>query len=241
MSHEKFEHWLDDYVDGTLPSADRAELEAHIATCTDCTVQVARLRTLLEAARQLPPTVAPARDLWPGLRERLPADEITVLPGATPADAALRGRRHPWHPAFRLAAAAVVVLLAASVWLTQRTDRRPRSIDVVRGPQRETVSRPPSATSVSGVLPAVVAAFERECMGAGKTLQASVEGRGNPADEAMLQTVAAGIEVLDQSIAETRAALESNADDVALMKLLTVRYQQKLALLQGAIAIVEEV
>lgn len=241
MNHEEFESRLDDYVDGTLPSADRAELEVHLAACTDCTATVVRLRALLEAARQLPTSVAPGRDLWPGLRERLAADEIPVLPDAPPEDAARRGHRRPWHPALRWAAAAVVILLAASVWLTQRADRRPPSTDVVRGPQPHVVVPPPFATSVSGVLPAVVAAFERECMGAGKTLQASVEGRGNPADEAMLQTVAAGIEVLDQSIAETRAALESNADDVALMKLLTVRYQQKLALLQGAIAIVEEV
>ena len=78
-------------------------------------------------------------------------------------------------------------------------------------------------------------------MGAGRSLQASLEGRGTPADEAMLRSLAAGIETLDRSIAETRAALAANVDDTVLLKLLTVRYQQKLALLQGAIAIVEEV
>ena len=77
----------------------------------------------------------------------------------------------------------------------------------------------------------------------GTTAQAEVVpvARSTPADAEMLQSVATGIETLDRSIAETRAALASNTDDTALMKLLMVRYQQKPALFQGAIAIVEEV
>jgi len=40
---------------------------------------------------------------------------------------------------------------------------------------------------------------------------------------------------------ETRAALAQDPDDPRLMKRLTLRYQQKLALLNGAIQLVEEV
>lgn len=243
MEHERFERWLDDYVDGTLPNAERAELEAHIASCADCTAALARLRALLAAARQLPPAVPPARDLWPELRERLAAEEAAGLRAARSSTTRDRGRRHLWHPAVGLAAAAALVLVAASVWYMQRADRRAADLDVAVTPGADTMSvtRALEDAPDTGVLPAVVAAFERECMGAGKTLQASLEGRNTPADEAMLRSVAAGIETLDESIAETRAALASNVDDVALMKLLTVRYQQKLSLLQGAIAIVEEV
>lgn len=42
MSCTALDDRLDDYCDGALPAAERAELEAHVAGCTDCTALVAR-------------------------------------------------------------------------------------------------------------------------------------------------------------------------------------------------------
>ena len=56
---------LHDHVDGTLAHADTAALGAHLATCPACRAQLASLRALRAAAKNLPREIPPPRDLWP--------------------------------------------------------------------------------------------------------------------------------------------------------------------------------
>jgi predicted anti-sigma-YlaC factor YlaD len=62
---------LDDYADGTQGEAAFQEVELHLAGCADCAAEHRMLRELLARAAALPPSVAPPRDLWPGIAERL--------------------------------------------------------------------------------------------------------------------------------------------------------------------------
>ncbi|MGH7530170.1 MAG: anti-sigma factor, partial [Gemmatimonadales bacterium] len=61
---------LSEYLDGELPAAERAALEAHLATCADCRDTAAELRTVVARAQALEDR-PPARDLWPELRARM--------------------------------------------------------------------------------------------------------------------------------------------------------------------------
>jgi anti-sigma-K factor RskA len=235
MNHEAFQDQLDDYVDGALSGAERAAMEAHAAACAPCAASLAQLRALLGLAQQLPPGAAPERDLWTALRERLVAAEPEALrPGAAPAS---RWWARAWRPAVGVAAAAAaVVFLALCAWLSQRGPRE-AAVDTA-APRLEST---PATAETAVLTPTLVAALARECMGAGRILQASMESRNDPADEALTHSLTAGIEVVDRSIAETVAALEKNPGNVSLLKLVTLRYQQKLALLHSAMEIVEEV
>jgi Putative zinc-finger len=61
---------LSEYLDGELVDAERVALEAHLATCAECTTVLADLRRVVARAQALddrPPT----RDLWPGVAERI--------------------------------------------------------------------------------------------------------------------------------------------------------------------------
>jgi len=62
---------LNEYVDGTLPAAERALVAAHVAGCAGCRAAVAELQALLAAARALPKSIPPRRDLWGGIAARL--------------------------------------------------------------------------------------------------------------------------------------------------------------------------
>ena len=62
---------LNEYVDGTLATRDRASVEAHLAGCAGCRAAVAELRRLVAEARQLPATITPPRDLWPVIGRRI--------------------------------------------------------------------------------------------------------------------------------------------------------------------------
>ena len=71
MTCAEAEELLDDYVDGDLPEAQVQALELHIRDCPGCREQERRLRTILAQAGALPRSLAPARDLWPGIEDRI--------------------------------------------------------------------------------------------------------------------------------------------------------------------------
>jgi anti-sigma factor RsiW len=62
---------LDDYLDGALDEASFQEVELHLAGCADCAAEHRMLRELVARAAALPRSIAPPRDLWPGIAERL--------------------------------------------------------------------------------------------------------------------------------------------------------------------------
>jgi anti-sigma factor RsiW len=62
---------LDDYVDGALDEAPFQEVELHLSGCVECAAEHRMLRELLAAAAATPRSIAPPRDLWPGIAERL--------------------------------------------------------------------------------------------------------------------------------------------------------------------------
>lgn len=63
MDCQQAEQWLSRYHDGELSSDDRTELEVHLESCPQCSVQLADIRSLSQAARNLA-VVRPPHDLW---------------------------------------------------------------------------------------------------------------------------------------------------------------------------------
>jgi anti-sigma factor RsiW len=61
---------LSEYLDGELNDAERVELEAHLATCADCTAVLADLRRVVARAQAIDDR-PPSRDLWSGIAERI--------------------------------------------------------------------------------------------------------------------------------------------------------------------------
>lgn len=61
---------LSEYLDGELDDAERVALEAHLATCADCSAVLTDLRRVVARAQALDDR-PPARDLWNGIAERI--------------------------------------------------------------------------------------------------------------------------------------------------------------------------
>ena len=117
---------LPDLVNGGLPVARRAEVEAHLAECADCRAELA----IIESARRLlarAPAIGVAR-----IVERLP------VPRRTPS-----WRPHLW----RIAAAIALVTLAGTA-IVRRDAGSMRSADVARTASPE--QRPASAPVIAG-------------------------------------------------------------------------------------------
>lgn len=76
------------YLEHETDDATRAALERHAATCIECGAVLADLRQLRAQAANLP-ALAPSRDLWSGIAERIEAPVVAIgsreAHSATPA------------------------------------------------------------------------------------------------------------------------------------------------------------
>src|SRR3989475_4404358 len=146
MTRDQWTDRLSEYLDGDLGIAERAALEAHVASCPACEAILAELRRVVARAQAIDDQ-PPATDLWPAI-----AQQIGVASGAEPHGVgslgARRARRRLSFTVPQLAAAAAVLLLLGSggAYLTLQRGTspgpppRPRSLE----PGREGGRRPPS-------------------------------------------------------------------------------------------------
>ena len=123
---------LSEYLDGELDDAERVALEAHLATCADCTAILADLRHVVGRAQALDDR-PPARDLWSGIAERI---------GVSTDDLARRRARRRVSFTVPQLIAASVTLVAASAAIASLALRQhpaaPAGASITPAPQTVT-------------------------------------------------------------------------------------------------------
>jgi hypothetical protein len=74
LSHKAITGSLDAYADGTLPDSQRADVAAHLQTCTVCGESLRQIHRLDQVLKDLPPMAAvPFARFWSKLEPRLPS------------------------------------------------------------------------------------------------------------------------------------------------------------------------
>jgi predicted anti-sigma-YlaC factor YlaD len=68
---------LNEYLDKTLSTAKRRQVEAHLSGCAACRAELASLQTVFQALAALP-EAAPARDLAPSIRKSLSGSQLAL-------------------------------------------------------------------------------------------------------------------------------------------------------------------
>jgi hypothetical protein len=212
-NHPPFEQ-LSELADGDLAPDVSAGVERHLAGCAACRAELARLRAVLDRAAALPPAIDPPPDAWSTLRGRLRTQ---------PASASLRGG---WARAWGLRAAAALLLVAGSSALT---------VLAVRGwaPTRVAAVRPGPA-SVTPAVPAAVQAVERSYAEALDELAVTLRAQRGALAPETIATLERTLRVIDEAIAEARAALAADPGNDTLLDVLTANYEQKVQLLRRA-------
>lgn len=226
------EHYTDrlsEYLDGELDANERAEVAAHLAVCDDCARTLAELREVLAAARTLP-LREPATDLWP---------QIAASIGAAPQDAPrvldltqVRRTRAVRRLSFTLpqlavAALGLIAVSATSVWLLVGSGSggadAPLAADAPVAVQRAPVLT--ASDRVEADMDLAVGDLER-------VLQ---EGRSQ-LDPQTIRTIEANLRLVDQAIAEARAAVEKDPNSEYLNTYLAESMRRKLSLLRQSTA-----
>lgn len=254
---EQFDLRLPDWLEGTLPADQRADADAHLATCAQCRTLVDELTAISRSAAALPP-IEPSRDLWAGIAARI---EAPVVPLNVTAERAIATRRvfvsRRWLAA---AAAALVVASVGATYTVMRvsgsgapqqvattstsqtsapiaSEPAPSSTTIPSNVASTLVTSPVGATArnvardenVAPNLPGVTT-YDSEI----RSLRAVLRRRTD-LDTATVAVIEKSLRVIDDAIAQSRTALARDPQSRLLGDQLTRALDQKVELLRTAI------
>lgn len=201
---------LDDYLDGELSEARRQELGAHLETCGVCRGEVEELRALRLAVRSLPGEISPQRDLWPELSTRLEPRTVRAPD------------RTSWRVLWQVAAALGFLVLGAGLQRWLDTPPSPRMA-------------PPGGEIVLAAAGGGNAEFllaEAEVLRAKETLRLAFERQRDELSPSTLKVVERNLSIIDEALADLRAALEEDPGNPRLQELLLARHRQQVELMR---------
>jgi anti-sigma factor RsiW len=212
--HVAFER-LNDLADGTLPTRVVAEIERHLAVCATCRDDLARLRGVLERAASLAEGIAPPAESWTAIHQRL-----------QPRRRQTRRAPRRWVQQWALRAAAAIVLVAASSALT---------VVALRSKPFVSASRDATPTAVQDVpVPASVRLVDDSYTAVVDELTTTLRAQRSSLAPETISTLERTLRIIDEAIAEARAALAADPANGALLDVLSANYEQKVELLRRA-------
>jgi len=253
---------LADYLEGDLDRAERREVEAHVVSCVRCTALVRDLEQIRASAADLP-ELTPSTDLWSGIAQRIDTPVVPLVQRPSPNVATRHGRLDGFKRA-AIAAALVAVTAgvtykwtvahngggnapptvattqagtprttapsgtdsaptqplaapdtpSAAALATQTTPGRESS-----DPQTQPVSNEPAAETYSREIDHLRTVFARN------------RGQLDPRTTAIIE---ANLKVIDEAIAQSKAALAQDPASRFLNKQLNSALDKKLELLRTA-------
>ena len=217
MTCDRCHALVDDYVDGTLSANDLKAIEAHLAECDACRAMAADFGAIRRSARELEPCVPPPH-VWAKL--------------ATSFEAQGRRRAVGWRP---LAMAATLVLLVAGTsWILVQLSSPTRSDSSALATTSAT--DPELAQSVETELKLAEEHYQKAIAG----LEQITRTESTALDPQVAAVLQKNLEVIDQAIGESRAALQTQPTSDVAQESLFEALRNKVALLQDTVVLINE-
>lgn len=252
---------LADYLEGELAPGEHTALEAHIASCVRCTALVRDLENIRSEAGELG-ELTPSRDLWSEIAERIETPVVPVTVRAAPTPNVERRRSSDRLRLAAVAAALVAVTAGVTYTLTisrgattDRTQIATATVDSFGDSSRSRDARiiPPSVTtdiasrdaSPKSIEPQDSTAPEQPSTQTVGTATATnsreidrlramfVRNRGQM-DPRTAAIIEANLKVIDDAIAQSKAALAQDPASRFLNNQLSTVLDKKLELLRTA-------
>jgi hypothetical protein len=239
--HTTYRESIQELIDGTIGAIRRAELERHLDDCAECRSFLADMEAIRKTADTLDSLEPPDR-VWLQIAGRLRQEgRLQAPPAPAPSHA-------PRYAMFAIAAS-LVLAVGVGIGLLVTEYRSPHT----PAPAAATGAAPaaPGNAAESIDVESVEAEFrlaEQHYQNAiskleqAARLDQAASGRGDnnaldPQTAAMLQK---NLQVIDQAIAESRAAVRSEPLSASARDSLFDALKRKVALLQDTIALMNE-
>ncbi len=211
------------FADGLLPPDEHVAVLNHVRECANCAGVLADLERVVAAARELGP-IAPPEHIWLEV-----AGQMRLADHLTPARPSARPAVRPRWQWVGLAAALVGVTVA--LYLFRGSVRAPASL-----PASTSAAPTGSVAAVTTELNLALQHYER----AVAELEAVAQNGDSSLDPSVARTLQQNLGTIDQAIAESRAALETNPDSVPARDSLFEALRRKISVLQATVALVNE-
>jgi hypothetical protein len=205
---------LSAYVDGDLVGGALAGAEAHLAICEECRAAVRGLRRVVGLARALDDR-PPARDLWPDIAERIgAAARPDVIPLAT------RRRRFAFSVPQLAAAGLALSLVSAGGALTAMRLLAPAAAPIAAADPNV------AARNVADPAASYDVAIQE--------LEGLLSARRGDLDSTTVLAIETSLRVINLAIAQARAAVARDPNDLYLNDHLRSTLDRKLDVLRRA-------
>jgi hypothetical protein len=219
---------LDDHLDGRLASDEQHRVRDHLEECSDCAGLERSLRAVEQEVGELPDALAPGRDLWSGIEERL--DSIAVARSETG-----RSRMVAWSGWI---AASVLVALLGGTWLV-------REVTTGGGAGTDVAATAPAASSNHTTTTAIdtelaadtparreIEAIEAQFVQAKEQLHRVLDEQREMLSPRTAEMVDDNLAIIEKAIQEIGDALERDPANRKLNRMLMAAHQRELDLLQ---------
>jgi anti-sigma factor RsiW len=228
MSCQQYLNSIHELVDGTVGAIRRAELEQHLDGCEACRALVSDLERIRDAAGALPEMRPPDR-VWLQLAGRL-RQEGRITTAAAPE------RPSRSYAAWLAIAAALVIAVGSAVLLLVPRTTTPAPSQVTAPAATGSGADVKSVETVQNEVDAAQQQFEKAIADLEKVAKANQQAL----DPGTSATIEKNLGIIDQAIAENRAAVKSEPASVAARETLFDALRQKVSLLQDTIALINE-
>ena len=223
---------IQEMVDGTLGPIRRSELQIHLDQCDDCQALLADMERIRDLAASLDRPAPPDR-VWLQVAGRLRQEGRLSAP-LVPA----RSARH--HYALIAIAAALVLAVGASLYVLLPTVRGSGQQPIAANPLATTPGNAASANSVQGDIEAEFRLAEQHYQAAITKLEEAAKSDQDAIDPQTAAMLQKNLQVIDQAIAESRAAFRSEPTSMPARDSLFDALKRKVSLLQDTIALMNE-
>jgi anti-sigma factor RsiW len=228
MACQQYLNSIHELVDGTIGAIRRAELEQHLDGCEACRALVSDLERIRDAAGALPEMRPPDR-VWLQLAGRL-RQEGRITTAIAPE------RPNRTYAAWLAIAAALVIAVGSAVLLLVPRTTTPAPSQVTAPAATGSGADVKSVETVQNEVDAAQQQFEKAIADLEKVAKANQQAL----DPGTSATIEKNLGIIDQAIAENRAAVKSEPASVAARETLFDALRQKVSLLQDTIALINE-
>ena len=262
MDCDAFDALLADYLEGDLDHAQRHEVDAHLASCVRCAALVRDLERIRADASELPELV-PSNDLWRGIAHRIDTPVVPFAAKRT-SDVTVAPSRWDRFRRAAIAAALVVVTAGVTyTWTVARNGQGsgtttiaqvPASVDSTRRVTGSDSAR--DAREIPTAVASVPVSDVPATAGASSGTPNAQRVRSEPAattysreidrlrtifvqnraklDPRTAAIIEANLKVIDEAIAQSKAALAQDPASRFLTEQLNSTLDKKLELLRTA-------